>query len=42
LALARPLQAQTVIPAFCHAALAPALATALAPAHVTMDEVVEI
>jgi Cft2 family RNA processing exonuclease len=41
-ALARTVQAQTVIPAFCDAALAPALATALAPAHVTMDEVVEI
>jgi Cft2 family RNA processing exonuclease len=41
-ALARAVQAQTVIPAFCDAALAPALAMALAPARVTMDAVVEI
>jgi Cft2 family RNA processing exonuclease len=41
-ALARAVQAQTVIPAFCDAALMPALAAALAPARVTMDEVVAI
>jgi Cft2 family RNA processing exonuclease len=41
-AVARAMQAQTVIPAFCDAALAPALAAALAPARVTMDELVEI
>jgi Cft2 family RNA processing exonuclease len=35
-------QAKTVIPAFCDRAQLPALAQALAPAHVTMDGPVEI
>jgi Cft2 family RNA processing exonuclease len=36
-ALARATQAKTIIPAFCDRAYLPALATALAPAGVTMD-----
>ena len=35
-------QAKTVIPAFCDRAQLPALTSALAPAHVTMDGPVEI
>jgi Cft2 family RNA processing exonuclease len=41
-ALVRAVQAETVIPAFCDRAQLPALATALAPARVTMDGSVEI
>jgi len=41
-AAVRAVQAQTAIPAFCDRAQMPALAAALAPARVTMDEVVEI
>ena len=40
--LAKSVQARTVIPAFCDRAQLPALTSALAPAHVTMDELVEI
>ena len=36
-ALARSIEAKTVIPAFCDRARLPALAAALAPARVTMD-----
>jgi Cft2 family RNA processing exonuclease len=42
LGLARTLRARTIIPAFCDRAQLAALAAALAPAHVTMDAVVEI
>ncbi len=41
-ALVRATQAKTVIPAFCDRAELAALGAALAPARVTMDEVVEI
>jgi Cft2 family RNA processing exonuclease len=41
-ALARATQAKTVIPAFCDRAQLPALAAALAPARVTMDETVAL
>jgi Cft2 family RNA processing exonuclease len=41
-AVVRAVQAQTAIPAFCDRALMPTLAAALAPARVTMDDVVEI
>ena len=41
-ALARTVQAKTVIPAFCNRAKIPALAAALKPARVTMDAVLEI
>ena len=41
-ALARASRAKTVIPAFCDRAKLAALAAALAPARVTMDEMVEI
>jgi Cft2 family RNA processing exonuclease len=41
-ALVRSIQAKTVIPAFCDRTQLPALGAALAPARVTMDEVVEI
>jgi Cft2 family RNA processing exonuclease len=41
-ALARAVQAQTVIPAFCDRSQLAPLAAALAPAHVTMDGPVEI
>ncbi len=41
-ALARTLRARTIIPAFCDRTQFAALASALAPAHVTMDAVVEI
>jgi len=41
-AMVRAVQAQTAIPAFCDRALMPALGAALAPARVTMEEVVEI
>jgi Cft2 family RNA processing exonuclease len=40
--LVRALQARTVIPAFCDRAQLPALATALAPARVTMDATIEL
>jgi Cft2 family RNA processing exonuclease len=40
--LAKRVQARTVIPAFCDRAQLPALASALAPARVTMDGPVEI
>jgi Cft2 family RNA processing exonuclease len=42
LRLVRTLRARTIIPAFCDRAQLAALAAALAPAHVTMDAVVEI
>ena len=42
LALARTARARTIIPAFCDRAQLTALASALAPARVTMDAVVEI
>src|SRR5215469_10458828 len=42
LALARTARARTIIPAFCDRAQLAALASALAPALVTMDAVVEI
>jgi Cft2 family RNA processing exonuclease len=41
-ALARGIQATTLIPAFCDRSQLAALAAALAPARVTMDEMVEI
>jgi len=41
-ALVRDIKAHTVIPAFCDRSQLAALAAALAPARVTMDEVVEI
>jgi len=41
-ALVRSVQAKTVIPAFCDRSKLGVLATALAPARVTMDETVEI
>ena len=41
-ALVRATQAKTVIPAFCDRARLAALAAALAPARVTMDETVQI
>jgi hypothetical protein len=41
-ALVRATQAKTVIPAFCDRAELAALGAALAPARLTMDEVVEI
>jgi Cft2 family RNA processing exonuclease len=41
-ALVRAIQAKTVIPAFCDRAKLPALAAALKPARVTMDETVEV
>jgi Cft2 family RNA processing exonuclease len=41
-ALVRSVKPHTVIPAFCDRALLPGLAQALAPAHVTMDAVVEV
>jgi len=40
--LAKSVQARTVVPAFCDRAQLPALTSALAPAHVTMDRLVEI
>jgi len=40
--LARTLRARTIIPAFCDREQLAALADALAPAHVTMDAVIEI
>jgi Cft2 family RNA processing exonuclease len=40
--LAKSVKAQTVIPAFCDRAQLPALADALAPAHVTMDGLIAI
>ena len=40
--LVRNVQAQTVIPAFCDRAQLPKLVAALAPARVTMDEIVLI
>jgi len=42
IALVQATQAKTVIPAFCDRAKLPALAAALAPARVTMDEAVAI
>jgi hypothetical protein len=42
LALARTARARTIIPAFCDRAQLAALASALAPARVTMDAVIEI
>jgi Cft2 family RNA processing exonuclease len=42
LALARAVQARTVIPAFCDRSQLAPLAAALAPAHVTMDSPAEI
>ena len=42
LALARTVRARTIIPAFCDRTQLAALASALAPARVTMDAVVEI
>jgi Cft2 family RNA processing exonuclease len=42
IALVRTMQAETVIPAFCDRAKLSALAAALAPARVTMDETVPI
>jgi hypothetical protein len=41
-ALTHATQAKTIIPAFCDRAQLPALATALAPARVTMDGPIEI
>jgi Cft2 family RNA processing exonuclease len=41
-ALVKATQAKTVIPAFCDRATLPALAAALAPARVTMDDVAEL
>lgn len=41
-ALVRALKAKTVVPAFCDRAELPALAAALAPARVTMDQTIEI
>ncbi len=41
-ALVRAVQATTVIPAFCDRAKLPALAAALMPAHVTMNEIVTL
>jgi hypothetical protein len=41
-ALVSAVRAKTVIPAFCDRSQFTALAAALAPAHVTMDAVVEI
>jgi Cft2 family RNA processing exonuclease len=40
--LAKSVKAKTVIPAFCDRAQLPALADALAPAHVTMDGLIAI
>jgi Cft2 family RNA processing exonuclease len=40
--LVRNVKAQTVIPAFCDRVYLPKLVAALAPAHVTMDEIVPI
>jgi Cft2 family RNA processing exonuclease len=40
--LAKSVQARTVVPAFCDRAQLPALTSALAPAHVTMNRLVEI
>jgi hypothetical protein len=40
--LVRNVQAQTIIPAFCDRAYLPKLGAALAPARVTMDEIVPI
>jgi hypothetical protein len=42
LALARMVRPRTIIPAFCDRALLAAFASALAPARVTMDAVIEI
>lgn len=42
IALVRTIRAKTVIPAFCDRAKLPALAAALAPARVTMDETLQI
>jgi Cft2 family RNA processing exonuclease len=42
IALVRATQAKTVIPAFCDRSQLAALAVALAPAHVTMNELIEI
>jgi hypothetical protein len=41
-ALCRTINAKTVIPAFCDRSQLDAIAAALAPARVTMDDVVEI
>ncbi len=40
--LVRAIAAKTVVPAFCDRAKLAALAAALAPARVTMDEAIEI
>jgi Cft2 family RNA processing exonuclease len=40
--LAKSVKAKTVIPAFCDRAQLPALAAALAPAHVTMDGPIKV
>jgi hypothetical protein len=41
-ALAQAVQPKTIIPAFCDRTQLPGLADALAPAHVTMDALVEV
>jgi hypothetical protein len=41
-ALVKSVQAKTVIPAFCDRSYLTALASALAPAHVTMDGPIEL